>query len=121
MSLRHNKLLKLLSILLFTFGLVAPIVGADTIVEESELPGQRTVLPQETHHGALTQLLFEENSGEEERDARDDKHQTVVLFLLPDVQLLSTLVPQTEGYSTSPIQKLGTHPPLFRLHRTFLL
>jgi len=123
MGLRNNSVLKLLSIILFTFGLVAPVVASDSPAEGGCQAGHHAVAPVSAHHNGLAQLLFEENSAEEEREAKDDKHASVVLFsLLPDTSLLNALCAhKTDGYNSCPIQKMGTHPDLYRLFRSFLI
>ena len=123
MGLRNNKVLKLLSIILFTFGLVAPVVASDLQVQAASQTGHQAVTPVSVHHNGLSQLLFEENSSEEEREAKADKHVSIILFsLLPDTSLLNTLgAHKTDGYNSCPIQKMGTHPELYRLFRSFLM
>jgi hypothetical protein len=122
MGLRNNKVLKLLSILLFTFGLVAPVVASDSITSEDTQPGHKAVLPLSAHHSSLSQFLIEQTSGEEEREAKD-KHQALPLvWFLPDTNVIDTLHAfRTDGYTSCPIQKMGTHPALFQLYRRFLI
>jgi len=123
MALRNNKVLKFLSILLFTFGLVAPMTASASVVSEDTMSGRQAVFPLPVHHGGLAQFLFEQTNSEEEREAKDDKHQSAPLvWFLPDSSLLETVHSfKTDGYSSCPIQKSGTHPALFQLYRKFLI
>lgn len=123
MGLRKNITLKLLSILLFTFGLVAPVVASASPSELEASAGLHLALSAPTHHSSVTQLLFEETSGEEERIAKDHKPQysfAPYTLLEPGVIDLVSFG-RGDGYNSCPIQKLRAHPSLFRLYRTILI
>src|SRR5215510_8717607 len=124
MSLRNNRTLKLISILLFTIGLVAPILGSAGIIEPVADPVHSTLLQTSAHQHLLDQFLFEENTGEEEeREAKD--HKTHVLFVVDfsaETGCFNSLfAAKSDGYNSCPVQKLGTHPPLFRLYRAIII
>jgi len=123
MGLRDSKMLKFFSILLFTFGLVAPVIGSGLSVQADDQAGAKPVLADLAHRAQFAQLLFEETSGEEEREFKAHKAQPSVLLHLA---LLSNVFDEvsnrnSKGYSSCPIQKLRVHPSLFRLYRTLII
>ena len=123
MGLRNSTALKFISILLFTFGLVAPVIGADAVAKVEAPQGTNPVVAGLAHHTPFTQLLFEETSGEEERVAKDHRlHHSFASYTAVQPGVIRIVsATNADGYTSSPIQKLRAHPPLFRLYRTFII
>lgn len=121
MALRNNRALKLLSILLFAFGLAAPAFAP--VTPELEIREYHRHIADLDHHATFNQLLCEEIGSEEEREVKDHKpHFSFALYFITQPGILDQVsVSGTHGYTSSPIQKLRAHPSLFRLHRTLLI
>lgn len=119
MRLRTSKTLKIFIILLFSFEMMAPAF----INAEPEPTGARTYVIHTSHfNNCINFLLMEENSSEEEKDDRDHKP----LMGFTDLGFIVTFLEMADAGSQTihftPIhERVGSQPPLFTLHRTFLI
>lgn len=121
MGLRNYITLKYLSLLLFIFGLVTPVVANDEAAAPNQSGAQSSVAGVE--HYLFAQLLFEEPSGEEEREAKDYKAQPAIspCTFISCCFWSHDFTGQASGFKACPINKLRAHSSLFRLHRTLII
>lgn len=122
MSLRTSTALKFFAILIFSFELLAPaIVHAETPAD-SNANRSRSSITQTAHFSVISMLLMEENSSEEEKGNRD--HRAVLSFT--DLGFIVTFLQITDAepkttHWVPTHERFGSQPPLFTLHRTFLI
>lgn len=122
MGLRTSKVLKIFSILLFSFGLVAPAVLNDVVIETNPPANQQLLVPGAVHSNIVCQLFFEETSGEEEREVKDHKLPSLLLSIDFVAIFAATPPPSPSGgYRSFPIQKLTAQASLLELYCTRLI
>ena len=121
MHLRHNKILKLVAILLFSFELLLPSIFGTVLDTDFALAQHGlSVSTSKPRTGFSTFLLFEEK-GEEEREGKES-------FALGFLNFFSCSTYNASSQNTSielslvDIKRLfNTHLPLFKLHQVFLI
>jgi hypothetical protein len=119
MHLRNNKILKLLAILLFSFELLAS-TAISAMVREPDVQSEAKTNLSHTQNQNISFLLFLEERSEEEREGKD------AFFVVNDLfkffsSTHSTLAISLTQRSSSNKERFSTHPPLFKLHCTFLI
>ncbi len=121
MHLRHNKILKLAAIFLFSFELLMPSIFASMLDKDCALEQVGiSVLTSKPRTGLSTFLLFEEK-GEEEREGKESFTLGFLDFYSCSTYNASSQKTGIELYLLDIKRLFNTHPPLFKLHQVFLI
>jgi hypothetical protein len=121
MHIRHNKILKFLAIILFSFELLAPSAFASTFTKDVEVdqPG-KNILIAAPGSSLFTFLLFEE-IGEEGREGRDDAAFSFVDLYASQFYRTPSITLGIELSLANTKRMFDTSTPLFKLHGVFLI
>jgi hypothetical protein len=119
MHLRNNKILKLFTILLFSFELSAS-TAISAIAKEPLIQSEAKTALSHSQNQNISFLLFLEERSEEEREGKD------VFVALNDLfktfsSTPSALLSSLTLHFSSNKERFDTHPPLFQLHGVFLI